>query len=148
MTGPVYIAGDANAVIVGELGRPLQVRCRAYGYPPPEVYWYRGINGPMVPFSNTLYEARGQILTIHSLTSETLGEYVCYAYNGQGKAATWVVTVQAYQPDDNAIGQFFVPRDRVVPVTPRERTPTTTITTTVLTPDIEVPQYIGKMETA
>lgn len=146
-SGPAYIAGEADAGVVGELGRPLQVRCRAYGSPAPAIYWYRGINGPMVPYSNTLYEARDQVLTIRSLASDTLGEYACYAYNGKGKPATWVVTVRAYQPDDNAIGPYYVARDRVVAVTPPERA-THPATTPATLPDIQAPPYIGKMEPA
>lgn len=146
MPGPAYIAGNAAAVVVGEIDRPLQIRCRAYGHPKPDVYWYRGLNGPMVPFSNTLYEARDGVLTIRSLTAEALGEYACYAYNGREKPATWVVTVRGYQPDENAIGQFYVPRDHLPAMTPSERTYTTTTTTPI--PEIQAPSYIGKMEPA
>lgn len=150
MIGPAYVAGEVNTVIFGKLDQPLEVRCRAYGHPIPSIFWYRGVNGPMVPISNTLYEARGQILTIRRLTFETLGEYACFAYNGQGKPATWVVTVKAYQQDDNAIGgRYLVTNDRVVFVTPREQTTdTTTTTTTTQKPEIVTPPYIGKMESA
>ncbi|KOB77775.1 Lacunin, partial [Operophtera brumata] len=148
--GPAFIAGEANVVIYGELDQPLEVRCQSYGHPTPAVYWYKGLNGPMVPIDNPQYEARGQILTIRKLSFEMLGEYACYAYNGQGKPATWVVTVKAYQPDDNAIdGRYLVPQDRVVFVTPREPTTDTTTTTTTTTqkPEIQTRPYIVEVHT-
>ncbi|XP_050354055.1 papilin isoform X3 [Nymphalis io] len=136
---PAAIAGTPDATVTGELGRPLSVRCLAYGHPAPAIYWYRGRNGPMVPYSSPLYEARGYVLLIRKLTIETLGEYVCQAYNGIGKPADWAFVVRAYQPEGSGDHPYFVPRkDDVVVVTPREPQLATTTTTV---PDIEIPVF-------
>ncbi|KAJ8713837.1 hypothetical protein PYW08_007457 [Mythimna loreyi] len=138
---PVGIAGDENAVVTGELGQPLQVRCLAYGYPPPAVFWYRGYDGTMVPYHDAVYEARGNILLIRSLAIETLGEYTCQAYNGEGKAASWVVFVRAYMPEGVFIeNELLVPRNtlppriRTQPPTSAETSTTTTTSTTTEAP--------------
>ncbi|XP_022817707.1 papilin-like isoform X2 [Spodoptera litura] len=108
---PVRIAGDKNAVVIGELGSPLSVRCLAYGYPPPTVFWYYVYNGTMVPFINAMYEARGKVLLIRNLAIETLGQYMCQAYNGVDEAA-WVVNVRAYRPEGlRTTNDMLVPRD-------------------------------------
>ncbi|CAH2045947.1 unnamed protein product, partial [Iphiclides podalirius] len=137
---PVGIAGEENAVITGEIGRVLNVRCMVYGYPMPIiVVWYRGLSGPMVPFSSSLYEARGSVLQIRRLDLDTLGEYACQAYNGVGKPASWSVVVKAYRPDgDRTESQYLVDRHREVLITPRE--PQTESTTTPL-PEITEPVY-------
>jgi papilin len=116
---PVGISGEANAVVTGELGRSLHVRCLAYGFPPPAIYWYRGRT--MLPYSSELYEARGNVLQIRKLDVDTLGEYACQAYNGIGKAAKWAVLVKAYDPNSD------------------EASPPTTFE-----PDTEVPSYAGE----
>lgn len=133
MTVPAGISGEPDTVVTGELGRSLNIRCLAYGYPIPTVYWYRGITGPMVPFSSSLYEARDNVLQIKILNAETLGEYTCQAYNGLGRAATWSLAVEAYNP--------YQPPD-VVPITPRA--PETEATTPEL-PDFEQQVYTGKI---
>ncbi|KAJ8713836.1 hypothetical protein PYW08_007456 [Mythimna loreyi] len=144
---PVGIAGDENAVVTGELGQPLQVRCLAYGYPPPAVFWYRG-DGTIVPYHDAVYEARGNILLIRSLAIETLGEYTCQAYNGEGKTASWVVFVRAYKPEGVFIeNELLVPRNTLPPrirtkppVNAETSTTTTTSTTTeALRPLFTVP---------
>ncbi|CAH1637578.1 unnamed protein product [Spodoptera littoralis] len=96
---PARIAGNEKAVVIGELGSPLSVRCLAYGYPPPTVFWYYINNGTIVPYNNAVFEARGNVLLIRSLAIETLGQYQCQAYNGEGKAASWVVNVRANRPE-------------------------------------------------
>lgn len=142
---PVGIAGDENAVVTGELGRPLVVRCLAYGYPQPTVFWYRGYDGNMVPYNDAIYEARGNILLIRSLAIETLGEYTCQAYNGEGKAASWVVAVQAYRPDGIfAEHQYLVPRYTVAPMA-KTNPPTTRETTTTTTTEPPRRLYTGKI---
>lgn len=142
--GSAGISGEPNAVVTGELGRSLNIRCLAYGYPEPSIYWYRGLSGPMVPFSSTLYEARGNVLQIRQLNSETLGEYACQAYNGIGKPASWSVVVHAYSPDGS--GQYYTQRENVVVVTPRERYTDPTTVQTTPPPEIEVPVYTGKIK--
>ncbi|KAJ8724113.1 hypothetical protein PYW07_008093 [Mythimna separata] len=69
---PAGIAGDENAVVTGELGQPLQVRCLAYGYPPPAAIWYR-YDGTMIPYHDAVYETKKNDLLIKSLAIETLG---------------------------------------------------------------------------
>ncbi|KAF9413443.1 hypothetical protein HW555_008335 [Spodoptera exigua] len=139
---PVGIAGDENAVVTGELGSPLTVRCLAYGYPPPTVFWYRGYDGTMVPYNDAVFEARGNVLLIRSLAIETLGQYTCQAYNGEGKAASWVVNVRAYRPEG-----LFIENDMLVPrgtPAPRPRTPPPTtkeLTTTTTTTEARIPVY-------
>ncbi|KAH9633694.1 hypothetical protein HF086_009028 [Spodoptera exigua] len=139
---PVGIAGDENAVVTGELGSPLTVRCLAYGYPPPTVFWYRGYDGTMVPYNDAVFEARGNVLLIRSLAIETLGQYTCQAYNGEGKAASWVVNVRAYRPEG-----LFIENDMLVPrgtPAPRPRTPPPTTmeqTTTTTTTEARIPVY-------
>lgn len=133
VTGPAEISGEADTVEIGQLGRPLNIRCLAYGNPPPTVYWYRGITGPMVPYSSPLYEARDNVLQIKVLNPETLGQYTCQAYNGIGRAATWSLTVEAYNPNTPP---------EVVQITPRA--PETEGTTPAL-PEFEEPVYTGKI---
>ncbi|XP_061384586.1 papilin isoform X3 [Danaus plexippus] len=136
--GPAGIAGLTDTVVVGELGQPLSVRCMAYGYPTPSIYWYHGRNGPMVPFSSPQYEARDNILQIRKLSIDTLGEYICQAYNGIGKPVDWSLIVQAYRSDDSVDSPYLVSRQHEVLITPRE--PQTEATTTIA-PEIEIPVY-------
>ena len=144
----VVISGDENAVVTGDLGSPLRVRCLAYGYPPPSVFWYRGYEGVMVPYNDAVYETRGNVLLIKKLAIETLGKYTCQAYNGEGKAATWVVFVRAYQPEGSFIeNEFLVPRNELTsspkvlpPITVKGTTTTSTTTTT----EAPRPLFTGK----
>uniref|UniRef100_A0A2H1V4N0 SFRICE_005771 n=1 Tax=Spodoptera frugiperda TaxID=7108 RepID=A0A2H1V4N0_SPOFR len=127
---PVGIAGDENAVVTGELGSPLSLRCLAYGYPPPSVFWYldKGFEEIMVPFNNAEFESRGNVLLIRNLTTDTLGQYKCQAYNGEGKAASWVVDVRAYRSEGlSTVNEILVPR------TTLEVTTTAELTTTIPT---------------
>lgn len=143
------IAGESGAEVRGEVGGAVALRCLAYGHPEPSVYWYRGVNGPLVAFSSPAYEYldRGRTLLIRRLSVDELGEYACQAYNGHGKPATWLIVVQAYRPDgaagDALDSPYLVPRQTVVEVTPRLHTnaPTTTLQT-----EIELQPYIGKVE--
>lgn len=144
MAAPISIAGDNDAVVMGELNRVLYIRCMAYGYPMPIIQWFRGLSGPMVPYSSSLYEARGSVLQIRRLDYDTLGDYACQAYNGQGKPASWSVVVKAYRPEgDETYNPYLVDRHERVLITERE--PITEATTTPL-PEITVPVYTGKME--
>lgn len=86
----------------------------------------------MVPYMSPLYEARDNVLQIKILNAETLGQYTCQAYNGIGRAATWSLTVEAYNPYE----------PEVVPITPRA--PGTQATTTAL-PEFEEQIYTGKI---
>lgn len=153
---PVGIAGEQNEVITGEMGRPLVLRCLVYGYPTPEIFWYRGLNGPMVPYSSTLYEARENVLLIRQLIDEALGEYACQAYNGEGSPATLLMEVRAYKQDDTpSDNKYLVSRPgegvhvRVVDAaTEAPRPPTVTTTaapTTLLDLDFNVPLFTGKL---
>ncbi|XP_026315034.1 papilin isoform X7 [Hyposmocoma kahamanoa] len=135
VNGPAGISGEADKVETGEFGRSLNIRCLAYGNPTPTVYWYRGLTGPMVPYSSPLYEARDNVLQIKVLNSETIGQYTCQAYNGIGRAATWSLTVEAYNP-------YQTPE--VVPITPRA--PETEATTPAL-PEFEEPVYTVPVRT-
>lgn len=140
METPAGISGEPNAVVTGELGRSLNIRCLAYGYPPPSIYWYRGRT--MLPYSSELYEARENVLQIRKLALDTLGEYACQAFNGVDKAAVWAVEVRAYQPDERAPQHpLLVPRARTVDVTPPQPPPRTTPTAP---PEIDVPVYTGE----
>ncbi|CAB3248675.1 unnamed protein product [Arctia plantaginis] len=131
---PVGIAGDENAVITGELNKRLVIRCLAYGYPVPDVFWTR--DNYMVPFNDAVYEVRGNSLLIRNLSIETLGQYTCQAYNGVGKAASWVVLVRAYRPEGFFIEhEYLVIRNSItttrrIPLTTTLEISTTTTTTT------------------
>lgn len=145
MRAPVGIAGDENAVVTGELGYPLSVRCLAYGYPPPTVFWYRGFDGTMVPYNDAVFEARGNVLLIRSLAIETLGQYTCQAYNGEGKAASWVVNVRAYRPEGLFIeNELLVPRVTQQPWSKTQAPTTAELTTTLSTTEARLPVYTGK----
>jgi papilin len=88
---------ELSDTVIGSLGGPVVLRCLAYGSPKPFVQWWHG--STMLPPESQLYERRRDYsLLIRSLTLETLGEYVCHAYNGIGKAGAWTVTVKAVQP--------------------------------------------------
>lgn len=138
----VGISGDEDATVTGELGQSLSIRCLAYGFPPPEIAWYRGLTGPMVPYSSSQYEARGNILLVRSLDMETLGEYACHAYNGVGKPALWSVVVQAYRPDGEQSRPYLVERQGFVQVTPKVRPTERPTAPPSYLP--EVPVYTGK----
>ena len=127
MRRPVEIAGDENATVTGELGSPLQVRCLAYGYPPPSVFWHRGFDeAAMVLYSDTEYEMRENDLIIKDLDTNTVGQYTCRAYNGIGEAASWKVVVQAYQPQGLLIPYpWLVSRPETQSPTTVKKTPTT-----------------------
>ncbi|KAF9807223.1 hypothetical protein SFRURICE_008616 [Spodoptera frugiperda] len=142
---PVGIAGDENAVVTGELGYPLSVRCLAYGYPPPTVFWYRGFDGTMVPYNDAVFEARGNVLLIRSLAIETLGQYTCQAYNGEGKAASWVVNVRAYRPEGLFIeNELLVPRVTQQPWSKTQAPTTAELTTTLSTTEARLPVYTDR----
>ncbi|CAF4798103.1 unnamed protein product [Pieris macdunnoughi] len=130
---PAGISNVPNEIIYGSLGEPLNIRCLAFGYPPPSIYWYKGKSGPMIPYSSTLYETRGNVLQIRQLNAETLGEYICQAYNGFGKPAEWAFEVQELtaKPIENYI-------DPLLSLPSQE--PQTEGTTTQA-PKIEVPVY-------
>ncbi|XP_047512955.1 papilin-like [Pieris napi] len=131
--GPTGISNLPNEIIYGSLGEPLNIRCLAFGYPPPSIYWYKGKSGPMIPYSSTLYEARGNVLQIRQLNADTLGEYICQAYNGFGKPAEWAFEVQELTA--KPIGNYI---DPLLPLPSQE--PQTEGTTTQA-PKIEVPVY-------
>lgn len=142
--GPVNtkagIAGEPNAVVMGELGQPLSVRCLSYGYPPPAIFWYHGSD--MVPYSSPLYEARDNVLQIRKLTPDTLGEYICEAYNGIETPAEWSVTIQAFRADISEEDSFLIPRFGETPATTAE--PTTEAPTTPEPRIVERPVFTGK----
>ncbi|CAK1583352.1 unnamed protein product [Parnassius mnemosyne] len=124
---------------MGELNHVLNLRCMAYGFPQPSIFWHRGLYGPMVPYSSSLYEARGNVLQIRSLDLDTLGDYACQAYNGIGKPASWSVVVKAYRPEgDKSENPYLIDRQETVLITPKE---TATESTTTIAPEIEVPVY-------
>lgn len=148
VNAPAGIAGEQNAVITGDLNKPLLIRCLTYGYPKPAVFWYRGMNGPMIPFSSAQYETRFDLLKIRKLTYDTLGEYLCQAYNGEGKAATWLVVVRAYEPKEQGASNLYLVTkgDKVVDLTSREpKTETSTTTTTTPAP-VEEPDFNSELE--
>jgi hypothetical protein len=62
-----------------------------------QVTWWKGEK--MLPFSSERYEQmRDYSLLIRLVSLRDLGPYTCQAYNGQGKAASWTVTVQTMGP--------------------------------------------------
>lgn len=143
METPAGISGEPNTVVVGELGRSLNIRCLAYGYPQPAIYWYH--ESAMLPYSSELYEARENVLQIRKLELETLGEYACQAFNGVGKAAFWSVSVRAYAPDERWTHPLLLPRERTVDITPAARV-TQPTTQTTPPPEIDMPVYTGKSD--
>ena len=127
---PVGIAGEENAVVTGELGSPLQVRCLAYGYPSPSVAWYRGNKANTLLSNDTVYELRGNVLLIRSLNIDTLGQYTCLAYTEvDDQTASWAVLVRAYKPE----GLLFPENELLVPQSRRTTNATTTTTEPLFT---------------
>ena len=142
---PVGIAGDENTTVTGKLGSPLKVRCLAYGYPRPCVFWYSGVDeAAMVLYSDAKYEMRGSDLIIKSLDADTVGQYTCGAYNGIGQAVSWKVVVQASEPEEVLIQHPRFVRRSAVLSRPGTQSPTTVekIPTTT-----EAPRYTGKYRT-
>lgn len=84
---------DSTAVIA-TLDSPTALHCYAVGWPRPIVTWWRA--DKMLPMTSDLYEQRpDHSLVIQMVTVDVLGPYTCQAYNGQGRAASWSVTLQA-----------------------------------------------------
>ncbi|XP_050666032.1 papilin-like isoform X4 [Leptidea sinapis] len=135
--GPAGVANIPNEEIFGDLGQPLRIRCLVYGYPTPTIYWYRGLNGPMVPYSSSLYEARDNVLLIRKLNEETIGEYACHAYNGIGSSAIWPFVVQASRPDGSVEIPKHVTQLEVPVTTPQIQTQASTTPA----PENQVPLY-------
>jgi hypothetical protein len=96
------------------LGSAASLRCFAMGWPRPSVTWWKGEK--MLPFSSERYEQmRDYSLLIRLVSLRDLGPYTCQAYNGQGKAASWTVTVQTLGPvstspteDDREYLQYII----------------------------------------
>ncbi|CAK1550996.1 unnamed protein product [Leptosia nina] len=135
---PAGIGNVPNEIVLGEVGRSLNIRCLAFGYPQPAIYWYKGRNGPMIPYTSTLYEARGNVLQIRQLNVETLGDYICQAYNGIGKPAEWAFTIREMRPDE--AGNYVNPQAPVVQTSTDPQTEATTPPEPIL-PDIRPPVY-------
>ncbi|KAF9413440.1 hypothetical protein HW555_008332, partial [Spodoptera exigua] len=123
---PARIVGGENVLVIGELGSPLSVLCLTYGSPQPYVLWYKGYDISNALYNDDVYETRDNVLLIRSLAMDTLGQYTCQAYNGQGKAAIWTVNVRAYKPKGLFINNdMLVPRDTLSPG-PKVQAPTPT----------------------
>lgn len=123
--------------IVVSLNSPATLNCFALGYPLPTVTWWK--NDVMIPFNNNEFEIRQDFsLLIHSVKLKDLGIYTCQAYNGEGKAASWVVTVRARgpysftKPEDLVYKKYFVnPPEEPSPITEASTTSTTPVPTFV-----------------
>ncbi|XP_035703436.1 papilin isoform X2 [Folsomia candida] len=88
---------DTEPNVIVSLGSAASLRCFAMGWPRPSVTWWKGEK--MLPFSSERYEQmRDYSLLIRLVSLRDLGPYTCQAYNGQGKAASWTVTVQTMGP--------------------------------------------------
>ncbi|XP_046998769.1 papilin isoform X1 [Schistocerca americana] len=94
---PAEIIGEDSTYVVVTLGAPTSLHCYAVGWPRPSVTWWRGER--LLPLSSEQYEQRRDYsLFVRSVALRQLGPYTCQAYNGQGKATSWTVTVQAIGP--------------------------------------------------
>ncbi|XP_052756348.1 papilin isoform X3 [Galleria mellonella] len=133
------IAGEPNSVVTGEIGRSLSIRCLAYGFPEPSVVWYRGSRGTLVPFSSSVYEARGNVLLIRRLDEDVLDKYTCEAYNGVGRPASWSVRVEARSRGLSHLPYTTYDRSSLTTAPPRERT--------TPPPEITVPVYTVPVKT-
>ncbi|XP_060520392.1 papilin isoform X2 [Cylas formicarius] len=79
------------------LGTPAYINCYALGYPFPAVTWWK--EDSLIPLKNKEFEVtRDNVLLIHSVQLHNLGVYTCQAYNGEGKAASWSITIKAKGP--------------------------------------------------
>lgn len=148
--------GEESTYVVITLGAPTVLQCYAVGWPRPAVTWWRGDN--TLPTSSIQYEQRRDFsLLIKSVGLRDLGPYVCQAYNGQGKAASGTVVIQAIgpvytsNPEDQAFNQYLVtapekpagtPPRWPRPPPPRPRPENITEPTIVIPPPRMIPQVI------
>lgn len=100
---PVNIIGDPSTAVIVTLNKPMVLQCYAVGWPRPYTTWWRA--DKILPKQYGVFEQfEDHSLIIQVVTDDVLGPYTCQAYNGEGRAASWSVTLQAYYTptaDDN-----------------------------------------------
>lgn len=100
---PVNIIGDPSTAVIVTLNKPMVLQCYAVGWPRPYTTWWRA--DKILPKQYGVFEQfEDHSLVIQMVTDDVLGPYTCHAYNGEGRAASWSVTLQAYYTptaDDN-----------------------------------------------
>lgn len=91
----VNIIGEPSTAMIVTLDKPTALQCYAVGWPRPIITWWRAEK--MLPRQFGVYEQLDDnSLVIRLVTVDMLGPYTCQAYNGEGRAASWSVTLQAY----------------------------------------------------
>ena len=82
------------------LNSSLTLNCLAVGYPLPVVTWW--FNGTLISIQSSQFETgKDNSLRIESVRSSNLGVYTCQTYNGVGKSASWSVTVEARETNQD-----------------------------------------------
>ncbi|CAG0912271.1 unnamed protein product [Notodromas monacha] len=96
-TPPKIVSSGADAEPIATIGESIVLYCLVIGYPDPTVFWWQ--QSTMLPFGTKKYtqDSEGS-LRIDRVTLKDLGPYTCQAYNGQGTAASWSVTLKAFGP--------------------------------------------------
>ncbi|XP_025408017.1 papilin isoform X2 [Sipha flava] len=96
---PANVIGEESTAVAVTLNSPAVLQCYTIGWPRPIVTWWRADR--MLPMMSDTFDQRNDhSLLIRLVTVNLLGPYTCQAYNGEGRAASWTVTLQAYGTAD------------------------------------------------
>ena len=72
-------------------GASVSLECKVNGNPRPSVTWTRLHGSGQAPLESSVKHSLtnlGSVLTLHSVTRQASGEYLCSASNGVGSDAT------------------------------------------------------------
>ncbi|XP_063908171.1 uncharacterized protein LOC135126225 isoform X2 [Zophobas morio] len=94
------LESESQGKVVVSLNSSLTLNCLAVGYPLPVVTWW--FNGTLISIQSSQFETgKDNSLRIESVRSSNLGVYTCQTYNGVGKSASWSVTVEARETNQD-----------------------------------------------